>query len=62
MFFLIAVIGTPGIRDDEGSSDSGSSLAPLGFTLCSHVFVNGGDTVPENSCSLPVLPYCGIDR
>lgn len=52
----------PKIKDDEGSSNSESSLAPVGFTLCSHVLVNGNGIVAEYSYSLNVLIYCIIDR
>lgn len=52
----------PKIKDDEGSSNSESSLAPVGFTLCSHVLVNDNGIVAEYSYSLNVLIYCIIDR
>lgn len=52
----------PKIKDDEGSSNSESSLAPFGFTLCSHVLVNDNGIVAEYSYSLNVLIYCIIDR
>lgn len=44
----------PEIKDDEGSSNSESSLAPLGLTLCSHVLVSGGGIAAEDSHSLHV--------